>query len=418
MGVVSFPKQPMNPDERHMLPGEVIITRKGDSADINYTQPGVPSIRLHWIASLLVFVSLCCSSAAPARMSKTENVFLIISDGFRWQEVFNGAEAQLMTEKEGGVKDPNKLRAQFWRDTLEARREALLPFIWGQIGRNGQIFGNQSKRSVVSVTNGKNFSYPGYNEILTGFGDPEIHTNDKRPNPNLNVFEWLNARPGLRGHVALFGTWDVFPYIFNVERSHLPIWPAWESRFSALEIHPPRFVTELVGDTTPIWEDLIHDSFLIHAVTDHVTHKRPRLVFVGFGETDEWAHAGRYDLYLRAAHHVDEFVHRLWDTTQSMSRYRGKTTFILTADHGRGSGEKGWKDHGELVEGAEGDWIAVIGPDTPPLGERTSIPPVTENQLAATIAALLREDFHGAFPKSGLAIPDLVAGRDRQPISR
>ena len=407
MVVVSFPEAPMNPNERSTILDEVIITHQGDSADLNNNQLGVPAIRLHWLASLLVFVFLCCSAAASAGTSRTENVFLIISDGFRWQEVFNGAEADLMTEKEGGVKDPNKLHTQFWRDTPEARRGALLPFIWGQIGRQGQIFGNQNKGSVVSVTNGKKFSYPGYNEILTGFGDPEIHTNDKRLNPNVNVFEWLNGRPGLRGRVAVFGTWDVFPYIFNVERSRLPIWPAWEPRFSAWEIHPPGFVTELVRDTTPIWEDLIHDSFLIHAVTDHVAHKRPRLVFVGFGETDEWAHAGRYDLYLRAAHHVDEFVHRLWDTAQSMSQYRSKTTFILTADHGRGSGEKGWKDHGELVDGAEGDWIAVLGPDTPPLGERTAIRSVTENQIAATIAALLGEDFHSAFPKSGPAITEL-----------
>jgi bisphosphoglycerate-independent phosphoglycerate mutase (AlkP superfamily) len=135
------------------------------------------------------------------------------------------------------------------------------------------------------------------------------------------------------------------------------------------------------------------------------------LVFVGFGETDEWAHAGRYDLYLNAAHHVDGFVQRLWDTVQSMREYRGKTTFILTADHGRGSGPQSWKDHGEKVEGAEGDWIAIIGPDTPSVGERTAVPPLTESQIAATIAALLGEDFHCAFPRSGAAITEVMAGQ-------
>ena len=311
---------------------------------------------------------------------------------------------------------PNRNLNSFTRS--EARREALLPFIWTEIGRHGQIFGNQAKGSVVSVTNGKKFSYPGYNEILTGFGDPEINTNDKRLNPNVNVFEWLNGRPGLRGRVAVFGTWDVFPYIFNLERSHLPIWPAWEARFTACEIRPPGFVTNLMRDTTAMWEDLTYDSLLFHATVDYVKHKRPRLVFLGFGETDEWAHAGRYDLYLNAAHHVDEFVRRLWNTTQSMSNYRGKTTFILTADHGRGSGPKGWRDHGEKVDGAEGDWIAVIGPDTPPAGERIAMEPLTESQIAATIAALLGEDFHGAFPKSGAAISELMTGQATLPAPR
>jgi hypothetical protein len=363
------------------------------------------------LVALLCLAAPGCGTRANAASLKTRNVFLIISDGFRWQEVFNGAEDELMNEKEGGARDPKALRAQFWRDTPGARREALLPFIWTSISHGGQILGNRAKGCLVSVTNGKKFSYPGYNEILTGFGDPEVTSNDKKPNPNVNVFEWLNGRPGLHGRVAVFGSWDVFPYIFNVERSHLPIWPAWESRFSACEIPPPGFVTDLMRDTTAMWDDLTYDSFLFHAVAGHLKHKRPRVVFVGFGETDEWAHAGRYDLYLHAAHHVDEFVRRLWDTTQSMSEYRGKTTFILTADHGRGSGPKGWRDHGEKVDGAEADWIAVIGPDTAPAGERTEVQPLAENQIAATIAALLGEDYHSAFPRSGRAISELMSGQ-------
>jgi hypothetical protein len=74
---------------------------------------------------------------------------------------------------------------------------------------------------------------------------------------------------------------------------------------------------------------------------------------------------------------------------QSMPQYRGKTTFIITADHGRGSGDREWKSHGEKVEGAQNVWIAVIGPDTPPLGERTNVAPATQSQIAATIASLV-----------------------------
>ena len=355
----------------------------------------------------LFLAILCIPCHIRAASLKTKNVFLLISDGFRWQEVFNGAEADLMT-KENGVRDPEVLKAQYWRDTSEARRSALLPFIWSEIASNGQVLGNETKGSVVTVSNGRKFSYPGYNEILTGFGDPQINSNDKIPNPNETVFEWLDARPRLHGRVAVFGTWDVFPYIFNIERSHLPIWPGWESRFDSFQIRVPDFVADIRQDTTAIWDDLTYDSFLFDAAVGYVKKERPRLVFVGFGETDEWAHAGRYDLYLNAAHHVDDFVRRLWATVQSMNEYRGKTTFILTADHGRGSGLEEWKDHGEEVAGAEGDWIAVIGPDTPAAGERTGTPPLTESQIAATIAALLGEDFHSAFPRSGLPISALI----------
>jgi phosphopentomutase len=214
----------------------------------------------------------------------------------------------------------------------------------------------------------------------------------------------------LRNKVAVFGTWDVFPYIFNIERSHLSIWPVWESKFGRYEIPPPQFVADLLRDTTPVWEDVTYDSFVYHAAIEHVKRKQPRLMFVGFGETDEWAHAGRYDLYLTAARHMDDFVRRLWELAQSLPQYRDKTTFIITADHGRGSGPVDWKSHGEKIANSEGDWIAVMGPDTPPAGERTQTEAHTQSQIAATIAALLGEDYQAAFPKCGASMADLLAG--------
>jgi hypothetical protein len=349
-------------------------------------------------------------SVFEAAGAKTENVFLIISDGFRWQEVFNGAEPDLMTKEAGGVNNVEALRAQFGRPTSEARREALLPFFWTQIAAHGQILGNQAKGSIVKVANPHKFSYPGYNEILSGFPDPRIDSNDNKPNPNVTVFEWLNGRPAMQGKVAVLGTWEAFPYIFNVERSQLPVWPAWNTKFNKYEIRPPGYVDEMMRDTTPMWEDLTYDSFLFHATQDYLKRKQPRLMFVGFGETDEWAHAGRYDHYLTAAHHVDDFIRRLWETAQTLPQYREKTTFIITADHGRGSGLKEWRDHGEKVAGAEGDWIAIIGPDTPPIGEGKNTQPHTQSQIAATIAALFGEDFHSAFPKSGAQMTDLLSG--------
>src|SRR5947208_16968032 len=110
------------------------------------------------LAALIALLSCASGPRANAATLKTQNVFLIISDGFRWQEVFNGAEADLMTEENGGVKDTNALRSAFWRATPHERRDALLPFFWTEIARQGQIFGNQNKGSVVTVTNGKKFS--------------------------------------------------------------------------------------------------------------------------------------------------------------------------------------------------------------------------------------------------------------------
>jgi arylsulfatase A-like enzyme len=131
-------------------------------------------------------------------------------------------------------------------------------------------------------------------------------------------------------------------------------------------------------------------------------------MFLGFGETDEWAHEARYDRYLQSANHVDQFVRQLWQTLQSIPQYRDKTTLLLTADHGRGTGPKGWRDHGDKTEGAEHIWLAVLGPDTPALGERANCAPITQSQIAATMAALLGEDYRAAFPKAGAPIGEVT----------
>ncbi|HUI53307.1 MAG TPA: hypothetical protein VLX60_16100, partial [Terriglobales bacterium] len=87
--------------------------------------------------------------------------------------------------------------------------------------------------------------------------------------------------------------------------------------------------------------------------------------------------------------------------------YKDQTTLILTCDHGRGSGPEQWKEHGVDEKGSENIWIAVIGPDTPPLGERSHIAPVTQSQIAATLAALLGQNYSAAVPKAAPAISDV-----------
>ena len=98
--------------------------------------------------------------------------------------------------------------------------------------------------------------------------------------------------------------------------------------------------------------------------------RQPRVLYVMLGETDEWAHGRRYELYLDAAWRSDRFVRRLWELAQSLPAYRGKTALVLATDHGRGAAPADWTDHGEKVPAAESIWMAVMGPGTPALGVR------------------------------------------------
>jgi hypothetical protein len=362
---------------------------------------------LHRLFSV-VALALCTWAVAAAEL-KTRNVFLITTDGLRWEEVFTGAELALMNSTNGGAANVGTLKKKFWRETPEERRRALMPFLWSEVAARGQIFGNQHRGSVARITNDKKFSYPGYSEFLTGVFDPRITSNDKVPNPNTNVFEWLNTRPGFKGRTAAIVNWDVIPWILNTERARIPCWSGFPMQSNAPTIRISRDVQQMLDDTTPMWPDLmILDTFTIRVALDCVKQEKPRALYLAFAETDEWAHEKRYDYYLHSAHHVDRFIKNLWETVQSMRQYRDKTTFIITTDHGRGSGPKGWQNHGEKVEGAENIWLAVIGPDTPPLGERANCALVTQSQVASTIAAFVGEDFQSFNPKAAPPIREAM----------
>ncbi|MFN0006409.1 MAG: AP protein [Planctomycetota bacterium] len=355
------------------------------------------------LSTLLALVPLALCGGG-----KTENVILVTYDGLRWQEVFSGADEALLTKKEGGVRDPDALRAKFWRDTPEARRAALLPFLWGTIAREGQIYGNSAKGSVARVTNGLNFSYPGYQELLCGFADPKVDSNDKRPNPNVSVLEWLNGKEAYRGRVAAFTQWDCFPFILNRERSGLLVnagqAPIEGDRLSERE----QSLNRVLIDTNWPDADQRSDALTYLYGEAYFERRRPRVLYFGFGETDTWAHEGRYDLVLQGAHQTDGYLARLWAAVQASPDYAGKTSLVITTDHGRGEAPVEWKGHGEKIPASDRIWIAILGPDTPALGERENCAEVTQSQVAATVAALLGEDWNAAEPRAAAPIRDAV----------
>jgi hypothetical protein len=344
---------------------------------------------------------------AAASTLKTRAVVLIVLDGFRWQEVFDGPEHDLMDAKHGGAQDAAHLRKDFWRDTPEAGREALMPFLWTVVAKQGQIYGNQHKGSVAQITNGYKFSYPGYNEMSTGYPNPQINSNEFGPNPNATVFEWLNNRQDFHNQVAIFGTWDTFNDIFRAKQSGLLIRAGWNLPWSQVLTPREQLLKKLYQTSTRVEDDDAPDSFTHEDLLDYLQTNSPRALFVGYGGTDDWAHEGKYDLVLQAAHEDDQRIAELWRTMQAKPEYHDRATFIITCDHGRGSGLKLWRDHDKNIAGAANIWIAVLGPDTPPTGEMSNVPRVTQSQIAATIAQLLGQDYRAAVPQAAPPLPAL-----------
>lgn len=339
----------------------------------------------------------------------TERILFVMTDGLRWQEVFNGADEGLMNKENGGVTNVEALKQAYWRNSPKTRREALMPFLWTTISKNGQIYGNRDLGSDAYVTNGLNFSYPGYSETLCGFADPRIRSNDKIPNPNVTVLEWLNNKPEYKGKVAAFAAWDVFPAIFNASRAGFLVNAGYDS-LTAIPVSPRlELLNQLKAETPKVWDDEPFDNLTFHSALEYLQAAKPKLLYLSLGETDDWAHAGNYTEYLNSAHRVDAYLKTLWDLVQSLPEYKGKTTLIFSPDHGRGSDPVEWKTHGEKVPDSKYIWMAFLGPDTQALGERKQVTAVTQNQIAATLAVFLGEDYSSAVPKAAKVITDVVS---------
>jgi hypothetical protein len=353
----------------------------------------------------LLCVLLLAGRAGAQRPA--DAVVLVTMDGLRWQEVFAGADSTILADT---IATPARdAVARYWRPTPAERRAALLPFLWSVVAREGQVFGDRFAGGAMRVTNGRKFSYPGYQELLAGYPDSTIDSNAKRPNHNVTVLEWLHTRPGYRGRVAAFGTWDVFPYIINEDRSGVPVNAGWEALALPRPTERQALLNTLMADLPHVLgEEERFDALTFRAALEYLREARPRVLYIALGETDDWAHRRRYDRYLDAARRGDAFVRELWETLQSLPEYRGRTALIVTTDHGRGPTVADWPHHGASVVDAEWIWAAVLGPGVAARGSRVDVTDATQAQIAATLAALLGEDYVAAQPRAALPLAGVV----------
>jgi len=350
-----------------------------------------------------VFVSL-----AVFAQPKTENVILVTWDGYRWQDLYGGADKKWMTEK--FVKDVDGLKKQFDAPTPEARREKLMPFFWSMVAKQGTLIGNRWKKSKMDVTNGYKFSYPGYSEIFCGYGDHRVNSNDYPDNPNTNIFDFISAQKGFENKCAAFATWDAFPRIINTNRNKVPVFVNFKKENDVVSCATVSSVGYGPWQTScpPLnpWAET--DSMTYHFAKEYLHRNHPRFAFIGFDETDHFAHEGKYDAYLNTANMEDRFMEDLWNFIQNDPQYKDKTTLIITCDHGRGNKRPGmWRHHGKLVKDAHQIWLAAIGPDIPANGEVKGGKKYYQKQIAQTIAHLFGSNYTDTHPV-GDAIDILV----------
>ena len=320
---------------------------------------------------------------------KTNNIIFITFDGLRWEEVFYGADS-LLIHSEKYTKDQSQILKDYWNSSYRIRREKLMPFFWNTIINQGQLYGNVRNGSIATLENPYLFSYPGYSEMLVGYVDLTRNSNNKENNPNITVLEYIHNQPGYNNKVAAFCSWDVFDFIINEERSGIYVSAGMESYSKGKNNPKIGLLNEIMLQIPVPWKSVRYDAITHNFAKTYLEEEKPKLLYIAYDETDEYAHEGKYDQYLIAANRLDRYVSDLWSWVQGNYYYRNKTTILITTDHGRGNKDiDSWRNHGSSVIGAENVWMAVIGPDTPPYGEMQGHEEIHSSQIASTIAAFL-----------------------------
>ena len=337
------------------------------------------------VALLAVFPFFAHAQPPP----EPKNIIIITIDGFRWQEIFNGADPSLLADT-SFVNDTTLMQELYAGNTPEIRRQKLLPFFWNVIAMKGQLSGNRQYDNKVNTSNLYKISYPGYSEMLTGYSDLRPVLNTPVQNRNTNILEYLNTEPEYAGKVVAFSSWNIFPYILNEARSGIPVNSGYESieETDSSSIYINQVQEKVKGKTHCRYDQL---TFL--AARDYIQQQHPRVVLISFGETDEFAHHKRYDRYLQQANSIDKMIAELWYLVQTDPFYKNNTSLIITTDHGRGKKSSSWYAHNLFVKGSGETWLAMLGAGITATGEKRSAEQTYQKQLAATVAQLLGKRF-------------------------
>lgn len=340
----------------------------------------------------LVLFVIFSVSIVSAQDKKPERLIIVTIDGLRWQDVFRGIDQQI-------VKDPTTKGSLNTVEKIYSSREQLMPFFWKVLSKKAALYGNQDLGSSVLVSNPYHFSYPGYSELLCGKVDLKINSNGYPENPNKNIFDVLIANASYKNKAAAFGAWEAFSRIFHESTANYPVFSSFKPYKNSKSKNTTLINSMLENSFKPWFEDESLDVFPHTMAMDYLKTQKPKAVFIGYGETDEWAHSGNYRYYLDAMKNTDQFLSELWDFIQTTPEYKDNTVLLVTVDHGRGEG-KAWIDHGSDVKGADQIWFAIYHPGLKKTGEQKSSPNFYQKDLSPTLLKILGQDPKALNPES------------------
>jgi hypothetical protein len=329
-------------------------------------------------------------------------VVLVVLDGVRWQEVFNGADHALA--RQHGV------AASAWATAVD-----LMPNLHRLIDAEGLAIGAPGHGAEITATGPQFISLPGYIEIFAGKPDFACYRNDCVPSAMHTIADDVRDS-GAADDVALVASWPNIARAASTEGGFvLTAGRKLVDREDLLRADPATARLLDQGSRVSAWPGLGEyrpDAFTGRIALRRLAVSRPRFLFVGLGDADEYAHRNDYAGYLQAIHASDAFLGDLSTVLGSMGARGRHTTVLVTADHGRAHN---FMDHGAQYPESGRVWLVAAGADVLDRG-LVAASRHTLSDVAPTVRALLGITEMGsqsAEPRVRPAspIPEIVAHR-------
>jgi Type I phosphodiesterase / nucleotide pyrophosphatase len=324
-------------------------------------------------------------------------VVVVTLDGARYQEIFAGVDPQLARER--GVP------ASGLQDAAH-----LMPNLRRLMSSEGAALGSPGRGPGISASGPQFVSLPGYSEIFTGRRVTGCLSNDCQGTTLRSIAdEMAELTPGAR-KVAIITSW---PDIARVGAKSERVSVSTGRHAGATRAHfeqagaVGRALKE--AEAEPPWPgngDFRRDRRTAALALAYLRAEQPDFLFVGLGETDEFAHQGNYAGYLDALREADRFLGDLAAELEARARTGVRTALFITADHGRAAT---FKDHGQAYPESARVWLVASGRAIEPRGLLESNAGHHLADIAPTVRALFGlpadRDRNAGFPLTELVAP-------------
>ncbi|MCX6181030.1 MAG: alkaline phosphatase family protein [Bacteroidetes bacterium] len=287
---------------------------------------------------LTTFVFVLFLGFVPVKRNKlkTENVIIVVIDGPRYSETWGDSALQ------------------------------YIPMMSGKLLPEGVLYKNF--RNV-----GHTYTNAGHTSICTGV-DQSINNFGLEIPENPSVFQYYLSAKNVDAEKAwIITSKDKLEILANCTDT------AWKGKFR------PSTDCGAKGLSSGYRDDSLTISNTIAIIKKH----HPHLILVNLKEPDFSGHANNWEGYLKGIRSGDKYVYQLWQAIQNDPVYAGKTTLLITSDHGRhlDGVKSGFTNHGDDCEGCRHINLLALGPDF----KKNVVLDSTRNQkdIASTVAYLL-----------------------------